>query len=66
MSSGVEIAVASVLVASSKDWSKSAEVTYRKKFCKKKGSFKTEANTNLNSELSNEHAVKPNKATDHL
>ncbi|KAG8635461.1 protein MALE DISCOVERER 2 isoform X2 [Manihot esculenta] len=31
LSSGVEIAVASVLVASSKDWSKSAEVTYRKK-----------------------------------
>ncbi|WCJ27214.1 Leucine-rich repeat protein kinase family protein [Euphorbia peplus] len=31
LSSGVEIAVASTLVASSKDWSKNAEVSYRKK-----------------------------------
>lgn len=31
LSSGVEIAVASVSVTSSKDWSKSSEQTYRKK-----------------------------------
>ncbi|EEF28099.1 protein MALE DISCOVERER 2 [Ricinus communis] len=31
LSSGVEIAVASTLVASSKDWSKNAELSYRKK-----------------------------------
>ncbi|XP_050223384.1 protein MALE DISCOVERER 2-like [Mercurialis annua] len=31
LSSGVEIAVASTLVASSKDWSKNAEMSYRKK-----------------------------------
>ncbi|KAF2303112.1 hypothetical protein GH714_013860 [Hevea brasiliensis] len=31
LSSGVEIAVASSLVASSKDWSKNAEMSYRKK-----------------------------------
>lgn len=33
LSSGVEIAVASTTLFSTKDWSKRSEVTYRKKVC---------------------------------